>query len=467
MLSSTWARSVRAVLVLSTTMMVAAMTLPAHAASLTQTWADRYVGGTDFQYAQSLAVSPDGSMVYVTGISAGPINEGDPYDAFATIAYDAATGDVVWLDRYSDWEIDNWASTVVVSPDGQRVYVTGLTPNGYPIVSYDAATGERLWVSHAPRDTGVGSDGELTVSPDSQRVYFTGEIMIGDGPASELLTAAFRASTGATIWSDRFAGPDGMQIRPSAIAIDHGGRRLYVAGTTGDLNQFPTPNPPDIATVSYQAASGVRRWVKLYDGPAHLTDFGQALVVAPNGRSVIVGGFSETSTRTYQSVVVSYRRAGGMAWATRSGTSSVNRFLSALTINRSGSTLYATGEQGPPGESWGQYRTMSLSASTGAIGWSRSYGTGVTADATAIAMSPDDAVVYVTGGTDTAALNFYTSYATVAYNASTGSQIAAARYTPSPTPSAFAESIGVSPSGAVFVTGHGGGAFATVAYKLG
>ena len=31
-------------------------------------------------------MSPDGRTAYVTGISAGPNHEGDPYDAFATIA---------------------------------------------------------------------------------------------------------------------------------------------------------------------------------------------------------------------------------------------------------------------------------------------------------------------------------------------------------------------------------------------
>jgi len=42
-------------MVIAAAMVVLAMAVPAHAASLTQAWAERYVGGTDFQYASSLA----------------------------------------------------------------------------------------------------------------------------------------------------------------------------------------------------------------------------------------------------------------------------------------------------------------------------------------------------------------------------------------------------------------------------
>ena len=174
----------RLVLVVSAVMVIVAMALPARAVSLTQAWAERYVGGTDFQYAKSLAVSPDGGTVYVTGISAGPEQEGDPYDVFATIAYDTANGDMRWIDRYAFADGDNWASTIVVTPNGQKLFVTGATPDGYPIVAYDAASGHRLWVKSVATAGYVGFAGTLATSPDSRLVYFTGEVQIGDGPST-------------------------------------------------------------------------------------------------------------------------------------------------------------------------------------------------------------------------------------------------------------------------------------------
>ena len=110
----------------------------------------------------------------MTGISAGPEQQGDPYDVFATIAYNTSNGEMRWIDRYAFAHIDNWASTIVVTPNGQRVFVTGATPAGYPIVAYDASSGDRLWVKSVMPAGYTGFEGTLAVSPDSSRVYFSG-----------------------------------------------------------------------------------------------------------------------------------------------------------------------------------------------------------------------------------------------------------------------------------------------------
>ena len=89
-------------------------------------WVARYDGPSDspsFDTARSIAVSPDGSKVFVTGYSYG---DGDDY---ATLAYDASTGTKLWLSRYNGPGYG--ASSLAVSPDGARVFVTGtvLTPD--------------------------------------------------------------------------------------------------------------------------------------------------------------------------------------------------------------------------------------------------------------------------------------------------------------------------------------------------
>jgi outer membrane protein assembly factor BamB len=78
-----------------------------------------------------LAVGSD--KVVVTGFSDGSGNLED----YATIAYDAATGQPLWTKRYNGpangYDAD---SSVAVSPDGSKVYVTGSNVRFRPAADY-------------------------------------------------------------------------------------------------------------------------------------------------------------------------------------------------------------------------------------------------------------------------------------------------------------------------------------------
>jgi hypothetical protein len=95
-----------------------------------------------------------------SGYSIGAANNTE----FATIAYDASSGSKIWLRRYGG-PGDNGAagaSFVAVSPDGSKVFVTGsdagATSDGdYATVAYSTSTGTRLWLSHY--------NGPATLSP--------------------------------------------------------------------------------------------------------------------------------------------------------------------------------------------------------------------------------------------------------------------------------------------------------------
>jgi outer membrane protein assembly factor BamB len=84
-------------------------------------WVARFAGRAGFDAATSVAPSPDGTRVFVTGASAGTAG-----NDFATLAYDASTGEQLWKTRY---EVDTRRGATVagmaVSPDGSRVFVTG------------------------------------------------------------------------------------------------------------------------------------------------------------------------------------------------------------------------------------------------------------------------------------------------------------------------------------------------------
>jgi DNA-binding beta-propeller fold protein YncE len=120
--------------------------------SSAQVWVRRNSGGGGAgASASSVAVSADGGTVFVTG-SAGTTTPGD--DVYVTVAYNAATGAQLWVRRYNGPVNSNGGATsVAVSPDGGTVYVTGqsqgTTSLNYATIAYNAATGARLWVARS------------------------------------------------------------------------------------------------------------------------------------------------------------------------------------------------------------------------------------------------------------------------------------------------------------------------------
>jgi DNA-binding beta-propeller fold protein YncE len=78
---------------------------------------------------QCIAVSPDGSGVFVTG------QRGGNGIGYQTVAYDRVTGGELWA-RYFSGHQFGLAEDVVVSPSGSRVFVTGGGPGGMGTLAY-------------------------------------------------------------------------------------------------------------------------------------------------------------------------------------------------------------------------------------------------------------------------------------------------------------------------------------------
>src|SRR5215217_7321096 len=92
---------------------------PAVGAAGANLWVERYNGpGNSDDGATSVAVSPDGSTVFVTGGSTGTTSG---YD-YTTVAYRASNGAKLWVKRYNGTGNGyDQATAIGVSPDGSTV----------------------------------------------------------------------------------------------------------------------------------------------------------------------------------------------------------------------------------------------------------------------------------------------------------------------------------------------------------
>jgi hypothetical protein len=435
-----------------------------------QQWVSRYNGSASgADAALSVAVSPGGSAVFVTGISGGS-HRSD----YATVGYDAATGAPLWASRYSGPgnNGDDEARQVTVSPDGGTVFVTGFSTGAtsgedYATVAYDAATGAQLWAS---RYNGPGNANDeafsLAVSPDGAAVFVTG-LSRGITSGLDYATVAYNAATGARQWARRYNGPKNGRDVAYALAVSPDGATVFVTGFSRGVT-----SGLDYATVAYNAASGARRWVSRYDA-VNRFDIARAVAVSPGGRSVFVTGFSRGVTSGLDYATVAYSAAtGARRWVSRyNGPGNGADLAGSVAAGPGGRTVFVTGTSDGV-TSREDYATIAYSAATGARRWvSRYNGPGNAADITGLmAVSQGGGAVFVTG--TSGGVTSGDDYATVAYDAATGARLWASRYNgpANGRDSAFAAAAG--PDGdAVFVTGISFGGvstdtdYATIAYR--
>jgi outer membrane protein assembly factor BamB len=375
-------------------------------------WVGRYDGPRKAgDEAYSVAVSGDGTRVFVTGISHGGKKTSDDY---ATVAYRATTGKKLWVARYNGpASRRDYAYDIAVSSDGKKVFVTGGSVGGDYLdatVAYNAATGKRLWVARSEMG------GSVAVSSDGQNVFVTGE---------DFNTVAYNAATGATVWFGRYEGPgeDYGDFDDTTVAVSGDGTRVFVTGTSeGKTTGL------DYATVAFDAATGARLWVARYDGPtsaeAELGDFASALAVSPDGTKVFVTGFSEDAPAGADSATVAYDAATGtQLWVMRDADGG-----ESLAVSADGTKVFVTGINETAATIRGDFGTAAYDAATGVKLWAARYnGPGSNTDwGRSLAVSGDGMKVFVTGLSDGGATG--TDYATIAYNAATGANLWVTRY---------------------------------------
>lgn len=155
-------------------------------------------------YSFAMTPSPNGEAVYLSGLaSVLDINTGIKID-MVTLAYDVATGERRWLHRYDGPDgLDDYAWAIGTSPDGSMVFPTGYSagPNAASFavtLGIDAATGQRLWAAREGGLTGRSQTGWAVTSTDGLA------LVAAYNPFTVL---AYDATTGQRRWVARYTPP--------------------------------------------------------------------------------------------------------------------------------------------------------------------------------------------------------------------------------------------------------------------
>jgi outer membrane protein assembly factor BamB len=265
-----------------------------------------------------MAVSPDGSMVLATGvITKGELASPHGHPHFLTVAYDAATGALLWADSTG---IVGQANSIVLSPDGSTVFVTGASQTtGQPTtVAYSAQTGAVLWKEH------VGG-GSVAASPDGSAIFVTGTVTVG-----QTGVASYNAATGATLWTAR------ANVPASALAVSPDGSEVFITGW----------QRPAAGTQAYNAATGATLWTD----PITTTFRPAALTVSPDGTKVFVTGSiarrKRSNSGTFYGTQAYDTATGAMLWAASYHPpvkSPGAGGAKSVTVSPDGSKVYVTG----------------------------------------------------------------------------------------------------------------------------
>ena len=330
-----------------------------------------------------IAVSPDGSKVFVTGEGECPVGcGGGGFTGYTTIAYDASTGTMLWSSQYP--EAGPGAYSIAVSPDGSKVFVNGGSGSfGTATVAYDASTGAQLYVI---QNTGSLVPWKaLAVSPDSSTVY----VATTDGGQCGFQFEAYDASDGTPRWTANYSDC-GLNLN-LAIALSPDGSTLYAAGYGNS----------GFATLAYDASTGAQLWATVTNQLRADGDVNPSVAVSPDGTKVFVLGFAAcTSSCSDQPLVtIGYdASSGNQLWLSRYESGARN-YPTDLAVSADGAQVFMTGQEQMPCYSpctVGQVNAplVAYDPGTGAEDWVTDYQNN---SSFALAPSPDGSNVYVAG----------------------------------------------------------------------
>ena len=174
-------------------------------------------------------------------------------------------------------------------------------------------------------------------------------------------------SPGDRLWVQRYSGPGANPDDPRAVGVSPDGSKVFVTG------QSNTSASSDYATVAYDAATGMQLWAKRYNGPANFFDGANALGVSPDGSTVFVTGQSDGSVGFEYATIAYDAATGTQQWVSRfKGPTGLGNVANALGVSPDGSRVFVTGGSVGSGTE-SDYATVAYDAATGTQQWVTRY----------------------------------------------------------------------------------------------
>ncbi len=181
---------------------------------------DGFFGVDGIAAGSGVVVSPDGAHVYVSGAED---------DAIGIFSRDAGTGEVSYLGMVADGigGVDGLAgaSAIAISPDGLHLYATGQEDDAVAAFLRDAGTGAlshlTTYVDGVAGVAGIAAPRGVIVSSDGQHVYVAGR-------GADAI-AAFARAAGTGLLTPIEVQLDQVGEGPSDLALGPGGEHLYVS----------------------------------------------------------------------------------------------------------------------------------------------------------------------------------------------------------------------------------------------
>ena len=404
-------------------------TLAVDSASGDVLWAATYGGGRDDQ-PTALALSPDGSTVFVAGTNNSEFVDGLSYGDYVTIAYDATSGKELWASSYgaavdgADAARYSSASAIAVHPNGSTLYVTG-TSGATTLVAdavtlaLDARTGAELWRSRfsgptesPPTDFSVVDlDGgaDISVTPDGRRVVVAGYTYTESNRASYLVLAYDTAveSKGALLWSATDDWDTSTRNLASFVTASPDGASLYVVGehdaaTALRAGVMCCTQSSAFGVIAYDAETGERLWRSTHRGQHNGITAPQAVATDPSGeRLFVVGRANGPEFLLAEAQTVAFdARTGEVAWdVSHALPGAYFTTWADVEVSDDGTRVGVTGHGLGPNTV--QMGTAVYDAATGSSAWSASYFGDPVAEpthyATSLDMTPDGRGIVIAG----------------------------------------------------------------------
>jgi len=384
-------------------------------------WVSAYFGQSsgdiDLTTAKGNSIKLDHSGKPYVG---GSVNLGSAQDMLL-IKY-KNNGDTDWVRTYNGTENQDDKAFGIVVDENDNIYVVGTARNtknyyDFVVLKY-SSSGSLLWERTYP---GIknGEDKAISAVVDqSGNIYITG-YCTGADYKFDMLTMKY-SPNGTLLWSITEDGEEHLNTQGESIALDNSGN-VYVTGYTTSAS-----NHEDIIVVKYNPDNGEQIWRKTYNGSGNSEDKAWGIVVDKD-QFVYITGHTTSAKSNIDCITLQLAcQTGNLGWAAKfNGSGNSEDKAWGIVVDTDG-LIYITGQTTSSGNNV-NYLTMCYLAN-GNVKWGPSEynGPGNGDDKayaiTAIYTGSSRGVksIVVTGGS--IGNNNNNDYATVTYNAGTGSQ---------------------------------------------